>query len=117
MRKTGMLLSREEFVMASISLFNSDSLWGTTQSTSAIPAANTSGQSETASTTATSDSQSDTVKLSEAAQAKLLHAQGQSVSNIASSLGTTTKEINSDLGITLEKELEKAVEETVSATK
>jgi hypothetical protein len=103
--------------MASISLLNSNSLWGTTQSTSAIPAANTSGQSETASTTATSDSQSDTVKLSETAQAKLLHSQGQSVGTIASALGTTTKQIDSDLGITLEKELEKTLQETESAAK
>jgi len=43
-----------------------------------------------------------------------LHSQGQSVGTIASSLGTTTKVINSDLGITLEKELEQAIQETVS---
>ena len=112
-----MLLPMEDFVMASISLFNSNSLSGTIQSTGTIPAANTSGQSETASTTATSNSQSDTVKLSVAAQAKLLHSQGQSVSNIASTLGTTTKEIDSDLGITIQKELEQAIQQTESATK
>ena len=103
--------------MASISLFNSNSLLGTTQSSNSIPAANTSGQPKTSSTAATDSSQSDTVKLSVAAQAKLLHSQGQSVSNIASTLGTTTKEINSDLGITLEKELEKALQETEAAAK
>jgi hypothetical protein len=107
----------EEFVMASISLFNSNSLLGTIQSTGSIPAANTSGQPKTASTTATPNSQSDTVKLSVAAQAKLLHSQGQSVSNIANSLGTTTKEIDSDLGITIEKELEQAIQQTESAAK
>jgi hypothetical protein len=107
----------EDFVMSSISLFNSNSLSGTAQSTGNIPAANTSDQPKTDSTTATSNSQSDTVKLSVAAQAKLLHSQGQSVSNIASSLGTTTKEIDSDLGITIEKELEQAIQQTESASK
>jgi hypothetical protein len=107
----------EEFDMASISLFNSNSLLGTIQSTSTIPAENASGQPKTASTTATPNSQSDTVTLSEASQAKLLHSQGQTVSNIASALGTTTKEINSDLGITLEKELEQAIQQTESASK
>jgi hypothetical protein len=110
-----MLLPIEEFLMASISLFNSNSLSGTTQSTSTVAASNTSGHSETASTTATSDSQSDTVKLSVTAQAKLMHSQGQSVNDIANSLGTTAKEINSDLGITLEKALEKAIQATESA--
>jgi hypothetical protein len=109
----------EGFVMASISLLNSNSLLGTMQSTSTstIPAANTSGQPKTASTTAAANSQSDTVTLSEAGKAKLLHSQGQGVSNIANSLGTTTKEIDSDLGITLEKELEKTLQETESAAK
>jgi len=103
--------------MASILLFNSDTLLGTMQSTGSMPAANTSNQPKTASTTATPNSQSDTVKLSEAAQAKLLHSQGKSVSNIANSLGTTTKEINSVLGITLEKELEQTLQQTESAAK
>lgn len=103
--------------MGSISLFNSNSLLGTMQSTGSIPGATTSGQPKTASTTATPDSQSDTVTLSETAQAKFMHSQGQSVGNIANSLGTTTKEINSDLGITLEKELEQVIQETVSAAK
>jgi hypothetical protein len=112
-----MQLPVEEFVMASISLFGSNSLLGTMQGTSSIPAANTSSQPKTSSTAATDNSQSDTVKLSVAAQAKLLHSQGQSISNIANSLGTTTKEIDSDLGITLQKELEQAIQETESAAK
>jgi hypothetical protein len=104
----------EEFLMASISLLSSNSLL---QSTDGIQAANTSGEPKTVGTTATPNSQSDTVKLSVAAQAKLLHSQGQSVSNIANSLGTTTKEIDSDLGITLEKELEQEIQATESAAK
>jgi hypothetical protein len=107
----------EEFVMASILLFNSNSQLGTMQSIGSMPAANASSQPKTASTTATPNSQSDTVKLSVAAQAKLLHSQGQSIANIANSLGTTTKEIDSDLGITLEKELEQAIQETESVAK
>lgn len=75
------------------------------------------GWIQSASATATPNSQSDTVKLSEAAHAKLLHSQGQSVGNIANALGTTTKEIDSDLGITLENDLEKAIQETESAAK
>jgi len=57
----------------------------------------------------------DSVRLSEAAQAKLLYTQGQSVATIASSLGTTSKAIDNDLGITLEKAIEKTLEETLSA--
>jgi len=103
--------------MASISLLNSNQPWGTMQSTGAIQTASTSVQPKAAGTTATASLKDDTVKISLAAQAKLMHSQGQSVSNIASTLGTTTKEINSDLGITLEKELEKALQETEAAAK
>jgi hypothetical protein len=117
MRKAGVLLPMEEFAMASISLFNSNSLLSTVPSTGTIRAANTSSQPKTASITVSANTQSDTVKLSQTAQAKLLHSQGQSVSNIANSLGTTTKEIDNDLGITLEKELEKTLQETESSAK
>jgi len=103
--------------MASISLLNSNSLSGTMQSNGTPPAANTSGQPKTANTTATPKSQGDTVTLSEAAQARLMRAQGKSVSSIASSLGTSTKEIDNDLGITVEEALEKAIQQTESAAK
>ena len=43
----------------------------------------------------------DTVKLSAAAQAKLLYKQGESVSSIASSLGTSVSAVDSYLGITV----------------
>jgi hypothetical protein len=59
--------------------------------------------------------QQDSVKLSETAQAKLLYKQGDGVSTIASALGTTTKEIDNDLGLTLEKELEQTLQATLSA--
>ncbi len=104
--------------MASISL--SSNLLGTTQSTQSAattPAANTSGQAKTANATAAPNSQNDTVKLSETAQAKLLHLRGQSVSNIANTLGTTTKAINNDLGIDLQKALEQTLQAAESAAK
>jgi hypothetical protein len=107
----------EESIMASISLLNSNSLSGTMQSNGTTTAAKTSGQPKTANTTATHKSQGDTVTLSEAAQARLMRAQGKSVSNIASSLGTSTKEIDNDLGITVEEALEKAIQQTESAAK
>ena len=42
----------------------------------------------------------DTVKLSEAAQAKQMHSSGQSVSAIATALGTSVSTVDSYLGIT-----------------
>jgi hypothetical protein len=57
------------------------------------------------------------VRLSETARAKLLHSQGEAVQAIASSLGTTSKEIDNDLGITLDEELQKVLQETESAAK
>jgi DNA-binding NarL/FixJ family response regulator len=60
-------------------------------------------------------SEEDSVKLSAAAQAKMLYKQGESVSTIAHAMGTSTKTINDYLGITLEKELEKTLQETESA--
>jgi hypothetical protein len=47
----------------------------------------------------TTTSTKDTVEISTAAQAKLLHQQGQSVSSIASALGTDTKTVDGYLGI------------------
>jgi DNA-binding NarL/FixJ family response regulator len=87
-------------------LYSTSSLYNTTQATAAPQAAAT--QAATA-------SQEDSVKLSSEAQAKLLYKQGQSVSNIASSLGTDTKTVNNYLGITLDKEIEKTLESTLSA--
>jgi hypothetical protein len=96
-----------EIFMASISLlYSTDSLYNTTQ---------TSTTSTAQKTEADTTSQEDSVKLSEAAQAKLLYKQGQSVSAIASLLGTTAKAIDDDLGLTLEKTIEKTLEETSAA--
>jgi len=96
--------------MSSISLFGSLS---NVQSTTLTNASTQAPSQATTSTVATTTSQEDTVKLSETAQAKMLYKQGQSVSIIASTLGTTAKEINNDLGITLEKEIAQTLQSTL----
>ncbi len=48
------------------------------------------------------ESAGDTVKLSEAAQAQSLHQQGESVGNIADSLGTDLATVDDYLGVTVE---------------
>jgi hypothetical protein len=97
--------------MASVALFTTASnLYNTAE----LPATTSSTQTGAA-TKAATDSQEDTVKLSTAAQAKLLYKQGQSVSAIASSLGTTAKEVDDYLGITLEETLAKTLSATLSA--
>jgi DNA-binding NarL/FixJ family response regulator len=95
--------------MSSISLFNTSSLYSTTQT------ATTSAPQTAAATPATTTSQEDTVKLSATAQAKQLYHQGQGVSTIAASLGTDTKTVNNYLGITLEKEIAQTLEATLKA--
>jgi hypothetical protein len=97
--------------MGSISLFNTvDNLYNTTQTTTDNTAQKTAATQPEATT-----SQDDSVKLSTAAQAKSLYKQGQSVSTIAASLGTDTKTVNSLLGISLQKAIEKTLETTLSA--
>ena len=102
--------------MGTVSLFNSDTL--SNSSLYSTQTTQTTQQTvQTANSTAsTANASQDTVKLSETAQAKLLYDQGKSVSLIASSLGTTTKEINNDLGIAAEQAMEKALQETDAAT-
>jgi hypothetical protein len=63
-------------------------------------------------------SKGDTVTLSAAAQARVLHQSGQSVASIASALGTDTKTVDSYLGIAVTaavNEALKAAEATVTA--
>ncbi|MDR3750546.1 MAG: hypothetical protein P4K94_03575 [Terracidiphilus sp.] len=98
--------------MASISLFGS---MNDAQSTTLTNASTQTKSQDTTTTATKTSSQDDTVKLSEAGQAKLLYNQGKSVSLIASTLGTTSKEIDNDLGITLEKAIEKTLESTSKA--
>jgi hypothetical protein len=101
--------------------FSTESLYNTSQAAvadSSQAAAASSSQTSNPQTTADQAStaaKEDSVRLSEAAQAKLLYTQGQSVATIASSLGTTSTAFDNDLGITLEKAIEKTLEETLSA--
>lgn len=75
----------------------------------------TSGASKTAAQTSTQAEPQDTVKLSAAAQARLLHQQGQSVTVIASALGATAKQVDDYLGITLQQELEQTLQSTLKS--
>jgi hypothetical protein len=99
--------------MSSISLFGSMNNTQSTMLTNTSAQISSQATSTTSSTTPAASSQEDTVQLSETAQAKMLYDQGQSVSIIASTLGTTAKEINTDLGITLEKEIAQTLESTL----
>jgi len=66
-------------------------------------------------TTATADTK-DTVQISAAAQAKILHQAGQSVKSIASALGTDTKTVDDYLGIAASEALTAALKSAESAT-
>lgn len=70
---------------------------------------------QTASDNAQAKTEDDSVKLSQAAQERMLYKQGESVSTIASTLGTTSKTVNEDLGIALEKEIEQTLQATETA--
>ena len=97
--------------MGSVSLFSSDSYSSLSlNSTDSTQQSQQSAQQAQQVTQTSSDE--DSVKLSAAAQAKMMYKQGQSVSTIAHSMGTTTKAIDDILGITLEKALEKTLQET-----
>jgi hypothetical protein len=63
-----------------------------------------------------SSSQEDTVKISQAAQAKLLHKQGESVSTIASSLGTDVSSIDGYLGIKATTQVAQASTSSTTST-
>jgi hypothetical protein len=56
---------------------------------------------QTVQPTRTTAATQDTVQISAAAQAKLLHQAGQSVNSIASALGTSVSTVDSYLGITV----------------
>jgi len=86
---------------------------GTTNSTTNTT--NSTGTTTTTAQTTSQTTQQDTVKLSPKAQAKSLYHQGESVATIASSLGTTSKQIDDYLGITLQKELQQTLQATEKA--
>lgn len=93
--------------MASISLFTSSTVQPSTISTSRQA-------SQQAAAQRAADA-AETVKLSAAAQAKALYHQGRSVTAIAAALGTTAKEVDNYLGITLEEALSQTLESTLKA--
>lgn len=82
-----------------------------------VDSATKTAAAQTEQPTKTTDAAStkDTVQISAAAQAKLLHQQGQSVAVIAASLGTTAKTVDDYLGIALTQELEKTLQATEAA--
>jgi hypothetical protein len=100
--------------MSSIAIFdatsNSNSVYSTTQATPV-------GTEQKAATTtpASTTSKEDTVTLSAAAQAKVLHQSGQSVASIASSLGTDTKTVDDYLGITVTNAINEALKAATAA--
>jgi uncharacterized FlaG/YvyC family protein len=57
----------------------------------------------------------DTVKLSTAAQERMLYKQGESVSTIASAMGSSVKAVDQDLNITLDKEIAQTLQATQAA--
>jgi hypothetical protein len=102
--------------MASLALFSTESLYDTSLATTTNSTqASTANAAQAAASQAATTPQQDSVHLSEAAQAKMLYQQGQSVSTIAASLGTTSKSINEELGIALEQAVEKTLEATLTA--
>jgi hypothetical protein len=66
--------------------------------------------------TSTTADTKDTVQISAAAQAKILHQAGQSVNSIASALGTDTKTVDDYLGIATTEALTAALKSAESAT-
>jgi hypothetical protein len=97
--------------MAFISFINmTENSYDTAQATSA-----NATHEATKTTQAATTSQGDTVKISAAAQARILHQAGQSVANIAASLGTNAKTVDDYLGITVTDAIEKALQATEAA--
>lgn len=99
--------------------YSASQLTATTAGTTAQTTTAQTATTQTTTTQTTAAQEQDDVKLSAAAQAKLLHQQGQSVQVIASSLGATVKQVDDYLGITLQEQLQKTIEETaqLSTTK
>jgi hypothetical protein len=105
--------------MSSIQIFdatsNSNSVYNTTQATSATATQQATKTAPTPAATTTTTSKGDTVTLSAAAQARVLHQSGQSVASIASALGTDTKTVDSYLGITVTQAIDQALKAAEAA--
>jgi hypothetical protein len=98
--------------MATVSFINNtDNSYDTAQATS-TSATHEAAKTTQASTTTQADttSQADTVKISAAAQARVLRQAGQSVASIASALGTDTKTVDDYLGIAVTKAIDQALQ-------
>jgi hypothetical protein len=76
------------------------SIQSATPSSSDYSTSNTPAKTSSAKPETTSAVPQDEVKLSVAAQAKLLEHQGQSVAQIASNLAVSKETVESDLGVT-----------------
>jgi hypothetical protein len=102
--------------MSSIAIFdatsNSNSVYNTTQATSADATQQTTTK---ITTPAATPSNGDTVTLSAAAQARVLHQSGQSIASIASALGTDTKTVDSYLGIAVTAAIDQALQAAATA--
>jgi len=100
--------------MSSIAIFDATS--NSNSSTSTTQAVQVGAKQEVTTTTrAAATSKEDTVTLSAAAQAKILHQSGQSVASIASSLGTDTKTVDDYLGITVTNAINDALKAATAA--
>jgi predicted transcriptional regulator len=84
-------VERPEGTIMATSISSLSASFSIAQTTTAEPQAKVSSSSQQA---------VDTVEISDSAQAIALNQQGQSVSQIAVSLGITTQEVDSYLGIT-----------------
>jgi hypothetical protein len=100
--------------MSSIQIFdatsNTNNVYNTTQATSASAVQQATTPTTSTPTPAATTSKGDTVTLSAAAQARVLHQSGQSIASIASALGTDTKTVDSYLGITVTAAVNQALQ-------
>jgi len=85
-------------------------VYNTTQATSASAVQQATTPTTSTPTPAATTSKGDTVTLSAAAQARVLHQSGQSIASIASALGTDTKTVDSYLGITVTAAVNQALQ-------
>ena len=97
--------------MATVSFINNtDNSYDTAQATSTSATHEATKTQASTTTQADTTSQADTVKISAAAQARVLRQAGQSVASIASALGTDTKTVDDYLGIAVTKAIDQALQ-------
>jgi hypothetical protein len=102
--------------MASISPINlTSNLYNVIQPGAANAAQASITTAPAATTETVTTGQVDSVQLSVAAQAKLLHKEGQNVATIAASLGTNANTVDGYLGITVTKAIDQALQAAEAA--